>query len=223
MFSRPFWRAPRDVSRRIQPPAPREWHGHARTLYLGTLTRHESAIDRELGYRAAMGHEPQAGRVERVETVTAKLVSRMMNAGVTGMLFENERLTADWVAAAGTLGLRWPQEYGFAVLGDPIYQGVLPAGWAHVTIPQLEMGREAVRLLAGLFACPPGTASCPVSGCRGASWEYHRPTPGDAARCSAAGSKKSQSISMLKRLFIVQFLGFHQVAVSTNSSLEHHK
>ncbi|GHF36988.1 DNA-binding LacI/PurR family transcriptional regulator [Deinococcus metalli] len=137
--------------------------GHRHTLYLGTLTRHESAVDRELGYRRALRHDPEHGRVERVETVTPELVAGALRVGVTGVLCENERLTAEWIAVAQALGHRWPQDYGFAVLGDPIYQGELPAGWAHVTIPRLEMGREAVRLLAQLLAgvpAPPRILPC---------------------------------------------------------------
>ena len=129
--------------------------GHERTLSLGTLTRHESAVDRELGYRRAMGRTPAAGQVERVDVVTPDVVSRALRAGVTGVLCENERLTAQWIAAADTLGVGWPQDYGFVVLGDPIYQSDLPAGWAHVTIPRLEMGRHAVRLLAELLSGHP--------------------------------------------------------------------
>ena len=109
-------------------------------------------MDRELGYRGAMADARERERVERVETVTPELVSGAIAAGVTGILCENERLTAEWIAVADLLGYRWPHDYGFAVLGDPIYQGDLPAGWAHVTIPRLEMGREAVRLLAQILA-----------------------------------------------------------------------
>lgn len=150
--------------------------GHEHTLYLGTSTRHESAVDRELGYRTAMGGGGH-GRVERVETVTADLVSRMTRAGVTAVLCENERLTAEWIAAAGTLGLSWPQDYGFAVLGDPIYHGDLPAGWAHVTIPRVGMGQEAVRLLAGLLAgLPAEPRSLPCQWVPGASLGGRRQT-----------------------------------------------
>lgn len=144
--------------------------GHECTLYLGTVARHESAVDWELGYRAAMGHAPERGRVERVETVTPSVVRAALDAGVTGVLCANERLTAGWIAAAATLGVRWPQDDGVAVLGDPIYQGELPAGWAHVTIPRVQMGREAVRLLAQLLGgLPAASVSLPCQWVPGAS------------------------------------------------------
>ncbi|WP_295816804.1 substrate-binding domain-containing protein [uncultured Deinococcus sp.] len=144
--------------------------GHECTLYLGTVARHESAVDRELGYCAAMGHAPERGRVERVESLTPQVVQAALDAGVTGVLCANERLTAGWIAAAATLGLHWPQDDGVAVLGDPIYQSELPAGWAHVTIPRVQLGREAVRLLAQLLGgLPAASVSLPCQWVPGAS------------------------------------------------------
>jgi DNA-binding LacI/PurR family transcriptional regulator len=122
--------------------------GRTRTMYIGTPRPHESAADREIGYRAALQAAQVPGTVMRLEAVTPADVATAVRSGVTGLLFENERLTAEWIEAARTLGYAWPAHFGFAVLGDPIYQGELPYGWAHFTIPRLGMGREAVRLLA---------------------------------------------------------------------------
>ncbi|MEF2278731.1 LacI family DNA-binding transcriptional regulator [Deinococcus sp. YIM 134068] len=135
-------------------------HGHRRTLYLGAPLVHESAADRERGYREAVEGTGTVGAVVRPDEVTPALVAGHLAAGVTGVLFENEVLAAAWVGAAASLGHRWPASYSFAVLGDPIAQGELPPGWAHSRIPRPPMGRAAVRMLAALLA---GETSRPIT------------------------------------------------------------
>lgn len=125
-------------------------HGHHQTVYVGADAVHESATDRETGYRRGLTGEP--GAVLRVAEVTAELVRTTLQRGITGVLFENERLTVQWIRAADQLGARWPADYAFALLGDPIFQEKVPAGWAHFGIPRLEMGRQAVYLLQRALA-----------------------------------------------------------------------
>lgn len=126
--------------------------GHRRTLYLGAPVAHESALDREQGYLTALEASGTPGDVARPGDLTDAFVAHQLSRGVTGLLIENERLAARWVAAAGRVGATWPQAYGFALLGDPIYYGELPPGWAHYRIPRLEMGRAAVHMLAARLA-----------------------------------------------------------------------
>lgn len=120
--------------------------GHTQTLYVGHEVAHESAIDREQGYLA--GLDAVRGQVIRVPEVTLELVQSALESGVTGVLFENERLAEQWIEQAESLGAVWPQDYAFAVLGEPIFAGDLPPEWAHFSIPRLEMGRQSVHLLS---------------------------------------------------------------------------
>jgi len=126
--------------------------GHRRTLYVGAPVAHESALDRERGYLAALERSGTPGDVVRPEDITDAFVAHQLSLGVTGLLVENERLATRWMEAAARIGAAWPQAYGFALLGDPIYHGELPPGWAHYRIPRPGMGRAAVRMLASLLA-----------------------------------------------------------------------
>lgn len=126
--------------------------GHRRTLYIGACAAHESALDRERGYRAALNTRQVEGGIERHAALDEAQVAAHLRQGVTGLLFENEQLTVQWTQAAARLGQHWPRDYGFAVLGDPIYQGELPPEWAHYRIPRQQMGQAAVQMLATLLA-----------------------------------------------------------------------
>lgn len=134
--------------------------GHCRSLYLGARLAHESAVDRERGYLATLGASGIAGDVARLEQVTDAFVAHHLGLGVTGLLIENERLATEWVEAAARLGAQWPQQYGFALLGDPIYHGELPHGWAHYHIPRSQMGHAAVQMLTSILA---GGTPAPVT------------------------------------------------------------
>ncbi|CAM3614950.1 LacI family DNA-binding transcriptional regulator [Deinococcus frigens] len=120
--------------------------GHRRTLYVGAAQRHESALDRERGYLEAVADLGISGQVLRLDDGTPHM-EIMLDQQITGILFENERLADMWLSAAAHLGLQCPQDFGFALLGDPLYGAELPEGWAHSRIPRQEMGRQAVRLL----------------------------------------------------------------------------
>ncbi len=125
-------------------------YGHRELLYLGGTKNHESASDREAGFRQA---ELQAGRSPQVqrltpEDITPGLLQAHLTAGVTGVLIENDELALAWLRASEAAGVAAPDDCSFAVLGDPIHPQPLPRPWAALELPRREMGREAVRLLA---------------------------------------------------------------------------
>jgi DNA-binding LacI/PurR family transcriptional regulator len=127
--------------------------GHRRLLYLGGTRNHESAADREAGYRQGMlrlGETPRVRRVDPSE-ISAALAARVHASGVTGLLIENDELAARWLETATRAGLSAPQDYSFAVLGDPISARPRPRPWAALEIPRREMGQEAVRVLNALL------------------------------------------------------------------------
>ncbi|WP_371827257.1 LacI family DNA-binding transcriptional regulator [Deinococcus sp. QL22] len=144
--------------------------GHRRTLYLGAPVGHESALDREQGYREGLEASGTGGEVARPAEINSSFVAQQLAAGVTGLLMENERLAKAWIEAAAAQGHHWPAQYSFAVLGDPIYSGELPAEWAHFRIPRLAMGRASVSLLTALLAGqPPASVSLPCEWVEGRS------------------------------------------------------
>ena len=130
--------------------------GHRRTLYLGAAESNESATDREEGYldvlraHSAFG-ESVSGEVARQDHLDEAFVAYHLHRGVTGVLFENERLTSQWLRLASGLGYHWPHDYAFALLGDPLYYTEMPSGWAHYRVPRLEMGRQATTLLSSML------------------------------------------------------------------------
>ncbi len=133
--------------------------GHRDTLYVGAAERHESALERERGYREALVGLGVTGQVLRLDDHMGPPAEIMNDRPITGVLFENERLAGAWLAAAAQLGLHCPADFGFALLGDPLFGAELPTDWAHYRIPRQEMGRQAVRLLEGILQQEPGLLS----------------------------------------------------------------
>ena len=140
-------------------------HGHWKLLYVGAEEDHESALEREQGYRQEMAATSLMGEIVRPSEIETALVRAAMDRGVTGYLFENEYLAAAWVDLAWQSNWTWPGDFGFAVLGDPIYQTSLPAGWAHFQIPRIEMGRQAIQVLSALL-----DGGAPASRCLPCRW-----------------------------------------------------
>lgn len=127
--------------------------GHRQILYLGGTRNHESAADREAGYRQGMlggGGRPEVQRLEPVE-ISPGLVAGVISGGTSGLLIENDDLAGQWLEMGARSGLLAPQDYSFAVLGDPISSRPRTRPWAALEIPRREMGQEAVRVLNSLL------------------------------------------------------------------------
>ncbi|WP_407571873.1 LacI family DNA-binding transcriptional regulator [Deinococcus altitudinis] len=138
--------------------------GHRRLLYLGGTRNHESAADREAGYRQGMRGGEEPARVRRVDPseMTPELAAQVHASGVTGLLIENDELAVRWLETSAQAGLSSPQHSSFVVLGDPLSPrpGIRP--WAALEIPRREMGRAAVRVLNTLLnGGPAETLSLP--------------------------------------------------------------
>ncbi len=131
--------------------------GHRGLLYLGGTRNHESAADRETGYRSGIRSAGQAPQVRRVDPseISPELVTRVHATGVTGLLIENDEFAVQWLEAAAQAGLVAPRDYSFAVLGDPISPRPRIRPWAALAIPRREMGEEAVRVLHRLLSGGP--------------------------------------------------------------------
>lgn len=138
--------------------------GHRHLLYLGRTRNHESAADRETGYRQGVlvGEKPaQVRRVDPSE-LSSELAVQVHASGVTGLLIENDELAVRWLEVSAQAGLSAPQHYSFVVLGDPLSPRPRIRPWAALEIPRREMGREAVRVLNTLLnGGPAETLSLP--------------------------------------------------------------
>lgn len=131
--------------------------GHRRIGYLGALGEREATQDREEGFRRAhisLGLKVDSSLVIRPAQVSPSLLSHLLDAGVTAFAVEDDLLAHDLVAAATELGRRVPQDFSFALLGDPLNPSEAQPDWTTFKIPRLEMGRQAVRLLLQQLAAP---------------------------------------------------------------------
>jgi len=151
--------------------------GHRQVLYLGGTRNHESAADREAGYRLGMEKADRPARVVRLEPedLTPERVKTLMAGNGTALLIENDDLATGWLDACAPLGLEAPADYSFAVLGDPLIEHPRPRAWAALQLPRREMGQEAVRLLDQLLqGGPPETLRLP---CRWVAGDSLGPAP----------------------------------------------
>lgn len=120
----------------------------------------ESEVDRLNGYRAACAglgiqvHDVEAS-VVGASTVTANWVAATRSSGVTAILVENDAIGRRMVEVATEAGLEIPGDVSLAVLGDPLDDPHDVPDWLSFTIPRLEMGEEAVKLLIQVVAGAP--------------------------------------------------------------------
>ncbi|HEY3501152.1 MAG TPA: LacI family DNA-binding transcriptional regulator [Actinocatenispora sp.] len=150
--------------------------GHRHLAYVREKDDAPASADREAGLRSAVaetGVRAEVVRTDGGDVDTARLRSWLAD-GVTAVVAEETdtdiAVTAVESAARGG-GLRCPDDFSLALLGDRVGRSPgLPAlgGFA---IPRREMGRAAVRMLTGLIAGEPDAPIRQILGCQ--------PLPGD--------------------------------------------
>lgn len=141
--------------------------GHAQVWYLGQPERHESALDREQGFRAAM----PGGQVVRLrpDQLAPALLHGAVQQGVRAFLLENDALMRRFLQISAAANLRLPEDVSAAVLGDAISSEPADPAWSGFCVPRFEMGQGAVQLLAHrlygtpepqrVFGCLPWTGT----------------------------------------------------------------
>lgn len=144
-------------------------HGHRRIGYLGAPDRAVSYRDRERGFRQAhealglpvgerrlLFHDPETLGVEQLDA--------LLDDGSTAIVCENHRLAVALLRLARERGLKVPDAFSLAVLGE---HHRAPDALVHATtfrIPLYEMGVRAVRMLAAALddpAAPPERITLP--------------------------------------------------------------
>lgn len=131
---------------------------HRHIAYLQQLSKiqHESSQDRVTGFQAAyqqMGVPLDAAQFweGEIEHLTPASLQAFLAQGITAFICEDERIGHRVISVAETMGLRVPQDFSLAVLGDPLSLVELDYGWTTFKIPRREMGRSAVRLLVEML------------------------------------------------------------------------
>ncbi len=126
--------------------------GHRRIAYFRTMQEAESSTDRESGYRRMMQAQGLAASTDlicRVEPaqINSALLNRYLAIGVTAFLAEDNAFGEALLQAGEQTGLRCPQDFSIAVLGNSVSFVELPRDWTSFEIPRAAMGREAVTML----------------------------------------------------------------------------
>ncbi len=124
--------------------------GHRSIGYLIPDVDDEPTADREQGFRAAAARfdlSTQLERYHRPDALTSSDVDWLLDSGATAIITHR---TADAVAVYEMLRLRGvqvPLEYSLVALDEPSHDLIEGITLAGITIPRVEMGAAAVRLL----------------------------------------------------------------------------
>lgn len=130
--------------------------GHRKLAMLQVSRRAEPLIDKEMGYREAVLEYGLSHALEEIyslnpDQITAESVKMLLDKGITAFIIENTSQARRFVAIAAELGKRVPEDFSYAVLGDPMHmEEMIPDVTTYIT-PRQEMGRQAVRLLCEIL------------------------------------------------------------------------
>jgi DNA-binding LacI/PurR family transcriptional regulator len=127
-------------------------HDHRHIVYFRGIVDVESSTDRErgvcLGYqRARQDIDPGIMWRGTPDLVTPAVLTEYLQAGATAFLAENDVIGEAILMQAEALGLRCPEDFSLAVLGDSLRSTAPPRDWTSFKIPREAMGRKAVQLL----------------------------------------------------------------------------
>lgn len=136
-------------------------YGHERILYLRAVEDTEPTRDREAGYRQGLAEAGIAVDESLIQPLgdpadltTEHLELWISQSGATAVLVEpteDTRLTSALDAVAATAGIRFPQDTSIALLGDPPSWTPDRRDWTRFSLPRVEMGAEAARMLIELL------------------------------------------------------------------------
>lgn len=127
-------------------------HQHQRLAFIATAQQTEASRDRYTGFvqahkQARIAQDAALVWRGQPEMLTIEDFQRLREHGVTGFIAENDQLALRLLELAAACGLRCPDDFSLAVLGDPLSMVENRYQWTTFKIPRREMGREAIRLL----------------------------------------------------------------------------
>ena len=79
--------------------------------------------------------------------MTKEQIVEWLSQGITAFVVEDDMLARPLIRLAEEQGLRPPQDFSLAILGDPLEAAEDNPDWTTFKIPRRDMGRHAVRLL----------------------------------------------------------------------------
>ncbi|MBZ2195019.1 LacI family DNA-binding transcriptional regulator [Occultella gossypii] len=121
--------------------------GHRRIGMVTVTPPHESIEDRVRGYRRAMRAAGQLPvTFEDPDLTSGEFFETLAEHGITAVLTVSD-LAHHVYSAALAHGLRVPDDLSIARLGDPEEREPSVVDWAGFTIPRIEMGAEALRIV----------------------------------------------------------------------------
>lgn len=126
--------------------------GHYHIAYLQSTKTNEASQDRKTGYVNALAHRgyrPDPSLIWRgtPDKFSGKSLQTILDQGATAIIAEDDALGNRLLDLANDKGLRCPEDFSLAVLGDPLSMLAPHHSWTTFTIPRREMGAEALRLL----------------------------------------------------------------------------
>ncbi|HML21602.1 MAG TPA: LacI family DNA-binding transcriptional regulator [Aggregatilinea sp.] len=144
-----------------------ESYGHRRIAYMQSSSETESSQDRQAGYVEAVEASQQTIDPALIwkgapQTFTQADFKRLLEAGVTALVAENDECAERILTLAGALKLDCPRDFSLAVLGDPLTPTETDHAWTMFKIPRREMGSESVRLLHQILTAPDQTLELPL-------------------------------------------------------------
>jgi DNA-binding LacI/PurR family transcriptional regulator len=138
--------------------------GHRRFVYVRELDDANASDDRQQGYlegAAALGHASDDAVVVRTDgsDITAETVTGWLADGRTAVVAEGgtDALAATRAVqhAAAEAGLSFPRDLSLALAGERVAHVFGEPVLTGFTVPRVEMGRQAVRLLVDLITGTP--------------------------------------------------------------------
>ncbi|GAA3514644.1 LacI family DNA-binding transcriptional regulator [Actinocatenispora rupis] len=144
--------------------------GHRHLAYVREKDDAPASADREAGLRSAVadtGVRADVVRTDGGDVDTARLRSWLAD-GVTAIVAEETDTDIAVTAvesAARAGGLRCPDDFSLALLGDRVGRSPGLPALSGFAIPRREMGRAAVRMLTGLIAGEPEARIRQILGC----------------------------------------------------------
>ncbi len=123
--------------------------GHRRIAFLGDLGGAVSALDRLNGYRTAIErHGMRPIMLDAAAFSPGETIEVLTTNGATAVLLSTVTISPQELADAAThAGRTVPTDLSIAVLGESEVSPAIDRRWSGFTIPRVEMGEAALRLL----------------------------------------------------------------------------